>query len=230
VGSEEVAVAGHSLGAALALLGGRALAEEGIRIEAHLFNAPFPAPAAPIERIVVGSRHARLVLEAVQQAAAAAVSGLLLSRAARRKALRSFLAAGSWFPHLYVNAADPICSSYIGFFSYHELLRKKIGTIDGGGKLGSFVSELSAPLSLLGALQSYAFGECQASHLLPCAHLFRNAAAKTTTTMRWTVVDAHALRQWWAPALELEHRRFDLSSSPDSSSSARTTDVTTRPR
>lgn len=44
VGLNNLCIAGHSLGAALALLAARTLASDGSLIETHLFNPPFPSP------------------------------------------------------------------------------------------------------------------------------------------------------------------------------------------
>lgn len=48
-GRENVWIAGHSLGAAMAMLAGRRMAEEGHFLEAHLFNPPFVS--APVDGI-----------------------------------------------------------------------------------------------------------------------------------------------------------------------------------
>ena len=191
MGSENVSIAGHSLGAALAMLGGQTLAREGIHIDTHLFNPPFPSP--PIEYIK--NHQSKLILNIVRVVTAASLSSFLLNSCSREEALESFFALKDWFPHLYVNAQDPICSSYISFFSCHELMQNM-----GVG----FISKLSAPLSLRGALQKYIIGECKAFHLLPCAHLYN---VKETPR---EFVKAHGLHQWWAPTLEFEYREINL--------------------
>ncbi|KAE8667504.1 NC domain-containing-related-like protein [Hibiscus syriacus] len=50
VGSSNVWLTGHSLGAAIAMLAGKNMAKRGSFLEAYLFNPPFVSP--PIERLV----------------------------------------------------------------------------------------------------------------------------------------------------------------------------------
>eukprot|EP00250_Pteridium_aquilinum_P023062 c2613_g2_i1 orf=280-1443(-) len=191
VGSENVSVAGHSLGAALALLAGQTLASEGALVDTHLFNPPFPSP--PLERIK--SRRWKLALNLAGMACATSLSYLLLDKNNRQTSSQAFFSLQGWHPHLYINALDPVCSSYISYFDSHNFMQQI-----GAGPL----AQLAAPVSLRGTIQQYFFGDCKAFHLIPCAHLHvvRKRSAKR--------VKAHCLHQWWWPELEVDYKKADV--------------------
>lgn len=191
VGSEKVSIAGHSLGAALAMLAGQTLVSEDILVDTHLFNPPFPSP--PLERIK--SRRWKLSLNLIHMASVAGLSRLLLDSNSRQAASQSFFALKGWLPHLYINVRDPICSSYIGYFTSHDFIQRI-----GAGTL----AQLAAPLSFRGTIQQYLFGECRAFHLIPCAHLYiiKKSSAK--------LVKAHGLHQWWSLKPNVEYQEVNI--------------------
>lgn len=191
VGSENVTIAGHSLGAALTMLAGQILASEGTLVDTHLFNPPFLSP--PLERMK--SHGWKLALNLAGMASAASLSYLLLDPSSRQAASQAFFALKDWLPHLYINDQDPVCSSYIGYFSSCDFMQKI-----GAGTL----AELVAPFSLRGTLQQYLFGECKAFHLIPCAHL--HVVNKNSGKL----FKAHKLHQWWSPELKVDYQEINL--------------------
>jgi hypothetical protein len=96
-------LAGHSLGAGIAILTGRNMVKKGVLLESFLFNPPFVA--APIERI----RDER-VKHGFRIAASVITAGLTIAMKAkpegnsqRSVAEDSFNILSSWTPYLFVN-------------------------------------------------------------------------------------------------------------------------------
>lgn len=191
MGSENLTIAGHSLGAALALLAGQTLASEGVCIDTHLFNPPFPSP--PLERI--RSRGWKLALNLAGMACATSLSRLLLDENKRQTSSQAFFSLKSWHPHLYINMQDPVCSSYVSYFNSHDFMQQI-----GAGAL----AQLAAPVSLQGTIQQYFFGDCKAFHLIPCAHLHVVSEGSEK------LVRAHGLHQWWWPELEVDYQKASV--------------------
>lgn len=194
----EVCLAGHSKGAALALLMGRELAEgegnQGPRrfLEAHLFNPPHPA----IPRTEPSSKLAAISHEA-HKVFANALSRALQHNDTRQDENRKFLSIRDWLPHLYVNAQDIICSAYITHFQDDHLLPEKLRA--------SFPELFSAtPHSIRGILRSYFLKEddSRPDHLIPsaCLHINGNPPASNFLTKRYK---AHKLRLWYDFNLEV---------------------------
>lgn len=105
-GSSNVCIAGHSLGAGFALQVGKALAKEGIYVEAHLFNPPSVSVAMSLknlsEKAGFAWRRVKSMLPSYNE------TQVNIEEAARS------IAAGTkqWVPHLYVNNSDYICCYY----------------------------------------------------------------------------------------------------------------------
>ncbi|KAG8386704.1 hypothetical protein BUALT_Bualt03G0176600 [Buddleja alternifolia] len=105
-GSNNVCIAGHSLGAGFALQVGKALAKEAIFVEAHLFNPPSVSLASSLRNMgekagVLWSR-VRSALPSSSENQANGDEGA--------KAIT--LGSKQWVPHLYVNNSDYICCYY----------------------------------------------------------------------------------------------------------------------
>ncbi|KAJ0434004.1 putative alpha/Beta hydrolase [Helianthus annuus] len=104
-GSNNVAVAGHSLGAGFALQIGKSLAKQGLFVETHLFNPPSVSLAMGLknvgEKAVVVWQKVRAMVSS--NGAAAVESGGGCSNP---------IAFNKWVPHLYVNNSDYICCYY----------------------------------------------------------------------------------------------------------------------
>ncbi|KAL3821346.1 hypothetical protein ACJIZ3_007251 [Penstemon smallii] len=104
-GSSNVCIAGHSLGAGFALQVGKALAKEGVFVEAHLFNPPSISLASSLKD--VGDK-AGIMWNKVR-------SLLPLITETQAKEGAQSIALGlnkQWVPHLYVNNSDYICCYY----------------------------------------------------------------------------------------------------------------------
>ncbi|KAL2938800.1 hypothetical protein RDABS01_022249 [Bienertia sinuspersici] len=105
-GSGNVCVVGHSLGAGFALQIGKALAKEGIHVEAHLFNPPSVSLAMSLknlgEKAVFGWKRIRSMLPSGTEAQPVSDDQNTAVNVALKK----------WIPHLYVNNSDYVCCYY----------------------------------------------------------------------------------------------------------------------
>ncbi|OAY60673.1 GDSL esterase/lipase At4g10955 [Manihot esculenta] len=121
-GSSNVCIAGHSLGAGFALQVGKALAKEGIYVEAHLFNPPSISIAMSLRNIGEKAGFAwkklKSMLPSNCESQATDNVGDETSRVGLRNWVPNFftdktsIGLKKWVPHLYVNNSDYICCSY----------------------------------------------------------------------------------------------------------------------
>lgn len=106
-GSSNVCIAGHSLGAGFALQVGKALAKEGIYVEAHLFNPPSVSVAMSLknlgEKAGFAWKRVKAMLPSSGEPQVVNVEEAARSVAAGKR---------QWVPHLYVNNSDYICCYY----------------------------------------------------------------------------------------------------------------------
>ncbi|ERN14118.1 GDSL esterase/lipase At4g10955 isoform X2 [Amborella trichopoda] len=176
-------LAGHSLGSALAMLVGRTMVESGLFLETYLFNPPFSS--IPIDRI-----KNRRVREGLMIASSFVTAGLaVVLKKKSGGAKHAFLALEKWFPNLFVNPNDPICSAYIGYFEHRRKMEE----------IGASKIERLATQNSIGDLVSGAFGrESKPSHLVPSANLTVNLDHSKDFK------SAHGIQQWWQPDLRFE--------------------------
>lgn len=189
VGESNVWLAGHSLGSALAMLAGKTMAKTGIFLESFLFNPPFLS--APIERI----KDKRLK-HGIRIAGSVITAGLTLAMKGNHQRNGSedpFAALSAWFPSLFVNPADNICSEYIGYFDH----RKKMKEIGAGG-----IERLATQNSIGGLLMSAMGNNSEPPHLIPSATLIINLTPSPDFK------HAHGIHQWWQPDLQLQPKLY----------------------
>ncbi|XP_004243210.1 GDSL esterase/lipase At4g10955-like [Solanum lycopersicum] len=106
-GSNNVCIAGHSLGAGFALQVGKALAKEGIYVEAHLFNPPSVSLAMSFRNIGEKAGFAWKRIKAMLPSKADS------QISCEEGGATSFpVGLKQWVPHLYINNSDYICCSY----------------------------------------------------------------------------------------------------------------------
>lgn len=182
-------LAGHSLGAAMAIIAGKEVAVTGTFLETFLFNPPFIS--APIERIKnEGVKHG------IRVAGSVITAGLAFAMSVKKpqqknRSVQTFSSLATWVPNLYVHPADHICSEYIGYFQHREKMEKL-----GVGQIEKLATQHS-----LGGLLMTAYGkEAEPFHLLPSACLTINLAAAPD------LKKAHALQQWWQPESQVNFK------------------------
>ncbi|GMP96683.1 hypothetical protein CsSME_00045215 [Camellia sinensis var. sinensis] len=189
-GNSNILLAGHSLGAAMAMLAGKTMAKTGIFLEAFLFNSPFLS--APIERI-----KDKKVKQGIRIASSFIAAGFTVALKARQRRNLSedpFMALSAWVPCLFVHPDDHICSEYIGYFEH----RKKMEEIGAG------VVERLATQNSLGGLVMSAMGKESEEplHLIPSANLVVNLFPAQD------MKQAHGIHQWWRPDLNLQSKVY----------------------
>ncbi|KAI5329195.1 hypothetical protein L3X38_028592 [Prunus dulcis] len=192
-GDSNVWLAGHSLGSAMAMLAGKTMASNGISLKSFLFNPPFPS--APIERMIEDKR----VKHGIRIAGSVITAGLTLAMKAKQQPQQRshseenpFTTLSAWFPGLFVNPADDICSEYIGYFEH----RKKMQDIGAGA------IERLATQNSLGGLLMHAMGKQPAPE--PPLHLIPSANLTVNLTPSRDLKEAHGIHQWWRDDLQLQ--------------------------
>ncbi|KAD4585901.1 hypothetical protein E3N88_23502 [Mikania micrantha] len=145
-GAANVWLAGHSLGASIAMLAGRELAKSGSYLETYLFSPPFNS--VPIENLIKNQtlKHVVRIWASLMKAGIATI----MNRPSEDLEEDAFIMLSKWKSNMFVNPNDPICSEYIGYFQ-HRVNMDEIG------------------------LSSRAIGrESEPLHLLPTANLTVN--------------------------------------------------------
>uniref|UniRef100_A0A5B7AHX7 GDSL esterase/lipase n=1 Tax=Davidia involucrata TaxID=16924 RepID=A0A5B7AHX7_DAVIN len=107
-GSNNVCIAGHSLGAGFALQVGKALAKQGIFVETHLFNPPSVSLAMSLRNI---GEKAGFVWKRFKSMLPSS-SGETQSSSSSSDDTCGLGLMKKWVPHLYVNNSDYICCYY----------------------------------------------------------------------------------------------------------------------
>ncbi|GLT49737.1 hypothetical protein SLA2020_232720 [Shorea laevis] len=203
VGDSNVWLAGHSLGAAMAMLAGRAMAKTGIFLESFLFNPPFVSVPVPIERIKNRTlKHwIRFADSVITAALALALEPKNLNQG--NVSEDPFAALSPWLPCLFVNPGDLICSEYIGYFE-HRREMEEIGAecIEKIATQHSFRGLVKTFRGLLKRLVGKDSEAAEPFHLIPSANLTVN---QTPTE---DCKNAHDLHQWWRPDLDLHSKLY----------------------
>ncbi|KAL6547753.1 hypothetical protein OROHE_009458 [Orobanche hederae] len=193
-GSSNVWLVGHSLGAAMALLAGKNMAKAGVFLDAFLFNPPFFS--APIETIFKDKK----VKNGIRIAGSVITAGLALAMKNKNinhtsRSEGSFVGLSEWFPCLFVNPGDHICSEYVAYFEH----RKRMEEI-GAGNIERLATQHS-----IGGLVLNAMGKPSEEplHLIPSANLTVNL------TRARDFKDAHGVHQWWRDDVHLETKTYN---------------------
>ncbi|CAN7024698.1 unnamed protein product [Brassica rapa subsp. trilocularis] len=183
VEAESVWLAGHSLGAGIALLAGKTMARSGSLLQTYAFNPP----------------HSGLLLEylfdseifkgrvRIARSFAKTTAASLIHLKIQEDDLRT----SAWTPQIYVNQSDPICTEFIGDFKHKNYMP----TI-GASKVESDGARIS--------FRSLAFGRRTPSDF-PGEPIQLLSSADMTKNMNVMagLRAAHGLKQWWKqdPAL-----------------------------
>ncbi|XP_048527919.1 GDSL esterase/lipase At4g10955-like [Triticum urartu] len=182
LGSADVWLAGHSLGASLALDVGRDMMERReLNLPTFLFNPPQVSLTAAMNLLNaqdVAKRHLHFT-SYFFKAGAATVSGCH-----RERMEKLFDRLSPWVPNLYLHEKDWICQGFIDYFE----LRQQF--VDRFHSRFPCVASKSMTLSYRDMLWSLLGKDKERLHLLPSAMLWKTAQ---------TSLDAHGLQQWWKP-------------------------------
>ncbi|KAL4556998.1 hypothetical protein LXL04_035168 [Taraxacum kok-saghyz] len=179
VGPENVWIAGHSLGAAIAMLVGRNMAKSRYQLETYVFNPPIIS--LPIERIIPNEtlKHG---VRIVSSLLTAGIATAIDRRREDREEEDVFMLLSEWTPYMFVNPSDTICAEYIGYFEHRE----KMNEI-GGGSVERIATRYSIGSLVYGTIGR----ESEPLHLLPTAYMTVNISPSESFTQ------AHGIEQWW---------------------------------
>ncbi|XP_038987573.1 GDSL esterase/lipase At4g10955-like isoform X3 [Phoenix dactylifera] len=190
-GGQNVWLAGHSLGSAITTLAGKNMAKTGINLRTFLFNPPFIS--APLERI-----KEEKVKQGIRIAKSFITAGLAVAvRGHDNSSEGSFAMLASWVPNLFVNPADVICSEYIGYFEHRKTMEKI-----GAGHIEKLATQTSGRHMVRSLFLSEPGKESEPLRLLPSARLTRNLSPSPDFRQ------AHGIRQWWEPDLNLQCEEY----------------------
>uniref|UniRef100_A0ACD6AJJ1 Uncharacterized protein n=1 Tax=Avena sativa TaxID=4498 RepID=A0ACD6AJJ1_AVESA len=174
-------IAGHSLGASLALeIGRKLMLNENLNVPTFLFNPPHVSPGPVIDEVLTEKNKTRLYT--VSYAVKFGLANAMPWHRKRTKELFRHLA--DWKPELYVNPDDWICRGYIDYFVQREQVSKNHPRF----------ASTAARTSYRDMFLSMFFYDKLQSHLLPSARLWTSSTRKQ---------EAHGLRQWWKPHTDL---------------------------
>ncbi|VVB17397.1 unnamed protein product [Arabis nemorensis] len=188
-------LAGHSLGAGLAVLAGKTMARFGFFLEAYIFNPPISS--IPLETLIKckmlkgGIRFGGSLLKAVVAKIFKVQEDDLPMNIVR------------WTPYLYVNPADPICLEYIGYFKNKTFI----------SKIGLSEIERTATRN---PLRSLLVGKKKTSSPSEFAneplHFLTSAYMTVNKNVSHDIRKAHGLDQWRDPSFNGEYVFYQFNS------------------
>ncbi|KAM3260411.1 hypothetical protein ACQJBY_051583 [Aegilops geniculata] len=176
----DVWLAGHSLGASLALEVGREMMVQGLNLPTFLFNPP-QVSLTPLLNLLKATEKAKSGLHLTSLVLKVAAGRF--SDSHREHMGQLFKKLEPWVLNLYVHDKDWISQ---GFIDYFELRQKYRERFPDAGAVWMTMSYRDMLSRLFGE-------ETGQPHLLPSATLWKSRLEP----------DAHGLQQWWKPASEL---------------------------
>ncbi|KAL9240535.1 hypothetical protein vseg_014742 [Gypsophila vaccaria] len=195
VGPQNVWLAGHSLGAAIALQIGKTIARGGCYIETYLFNPPYSS--VPFEKLV-----SPILKNGLRAASSVLTAGVSIALKGTRnnpstpQHYDQFTVLAPWTPYLFVNPSDPISCEYIGYFEHRD-------TMESWGVGG--IERIATKESLVSLVSSACGRDGEALHLIPSAFVVKNMHP-----MKDKVKLAHGIHQWWEVHNYWEHKHYQF--------------------
>ncbi|TVU38602.1 hypothetical protein EJB05_11984, partial [Eragrostis curvula] len=194
-------LAGHSLGASIALDVGRHVMEKRRRgLPTFLFNPPHVSLAPVINKLRVGEEAKRdLYVTSFMVKAALAKT---VRRSHEKSMSELFEKLAPWVPEIYVHERDFVCQGFIDYFEQRQKMLER-------SRILRPVAEVAMKMSfrdMLISLHSSANAENGEEeprvrpHLLPSARLWKTSSEGYP----------HGIRQWWQPdsRLNLRSRQY----------------------
>ncbi|KAK1302043.1 GDSL esterase/lipase [Acorus calamus] len=186
--SADVWLAGHSLGAAVAISAAKRMVKErGAILETYLFNPPYPS--LPFEKIE--SDTLKRMIRCSMDLATVVLGGVGVASGASEK---EFKALSEWVPWVFVNTKDLISMEYKGYFEH----RKKMEAMGGAARR---IVRVSTRNSFMDLYPRMVRSGLETTHLLPSARLVIATCGEDNMNL-------HGIRQWWLENLELECKEF----------------------
>ncbi|GJN32526.1 hypothetical protein PR202_gb21040 [Eleusine coracana subsp. coracana] len=191
--SAGVWLAGHSLGACIALDVGRHVMERrGCGLPTFLFNPPHVSLAPVLNKLRMADKAKRdLYITSFMVKAALAKT---VGRALEKGMAELFDRLAPWVPELYVHEKDFICQGFIDYFEQRQRMLER-------SRILRPVAEVAMRMSFRDmwiSLHKTENGEEPRvrPHLLPSARLWKNSSEGYP----------HGLEQWWQPDSRLNLR------------------------
>ncbi|XP_048595379.1 GDSL esterase/lipase At4g10955-like [Brassica napus] len=188
-------LAGHSLGAGIALMVGKTLAKNGVPLKTFAFNPPIlsiPLEKLPVIDMVKGMfRFTESVIKGT------------FALLAQKQTQDDDPRVAAWTPYLYVNPSDGFCSECINILKY-KIFMALIG-------LGKFES-IGAAVSF--RCLTFGIESGEPIQLLSSAVMLVNKKKsddETTNVLMkpwYKFKKAHGLEQWWEPNPAWDCHRF----------------------
>ncbi|KAG6655938.1 GDSL esterase/lipase At4g10955-like [Carya illinoinensis] len=183
-GAPNVWLAGHSLGAAVALLVGKKIIfDMECYPEAYLFNPPFLS--IPTNHFL-GDGKVKKIIQTGRRSVKAALTVAAKPRNSQMK--EHFHLLSCWTPHMFVNPGDVVCREYIDYFQ-RNIRDGKIMRLAESNSFGNLFNHVVRWKDLKNA-----------THLLPSAELIVNHSCpgpNIDDNIFSPYYHAHDIRQWW---------------------------------
>ncbi|XP_042503514.1 GDSL esterase/lipase At4g10955-like [Macadamia integrifolia] len=192
-------LAGHSLGASIALLAGKTMASNlGIFLQAFLFNPPYIS--APIE--MIQNQKMKDMFRAADSCLTAILAVTMKNHGQRSASKESFAQLSAWRPSLFVNLEDPFCKGFAGYYEKREKM-EEIGL------------KKIAKLATMNSKSSLYFcrKDSENLRLLPSAYLVTNGSSSTGSKEGRKspcsfLKRVHGIEQWWDPYKNLPSKLY----------------------
>ena len=186
--SSSVWLAGHSLGASMALeIGRNQMLENGRNVPTFLFNPPHVSPAAIIPE------ECKTLVYKMSFAVKFGLANMLPGYHARTK--KMFQQLAPWVPDLYVNPADLICRGFYDYFIQRQKVSVDHPRFAKTAARGSYRDMFFSM-----------FSDKTQPHLLPSARMWTNSSHKD---------QPHHLLQWCNSDKDLELSNTSYSYPPN---------------
>ncbi|CAO1941805.1 unnamed protein product [Urochloa humidicola] len=194
-GAAAVWLAGHSLGASIALDVGRDMATKGCYLQTFLFNPP-QVSVAPLLNTLRVPDVARRFLYRISYTVKAKMGAMAMLRPFEKKMEELFERLAPWVPELFVHERDFVCR---GFIDYFEQRQNMLGGC-GSAQIALVGTKLSLRDMLLFLHAENKEEKPVQPHLLPSARMWKTSIQG----------HRHDLQQWLKPdwALNLNSRLY----------------------
>ncbi|XP_047326725.1 GDSL esterase/lipase At4g10955-like [Impatiens glandulifera] len=194
-GQDNVFLAGHSLGAAIAMYAGKHMVfDKRILLKSFFFNPPYITSI-----MLLGHNKFRKMKNVIRQTMVfLKVTGSIIAFTGveeDKKEEEMFAKLAEWKPNICVHKEDLICSEYQSYFNdMKKMVENGMADI---AHIAARISTIHFWRKIMGKKSDIPL------HLLPSAKLIIINRAQG-------ILDAHKLYQWWKPNLEFDAQEFSL--------------------
>ncbi|CAH8334352.1 unnamed protein product [Eruca vesicaria subsp. sativa] len=181
-------LAGHSLGAATALLAGKTIAKRGDILKTYAFNPPSSS-------VLLENIFDSVVVKGMLRLAETLIK-VTIVKFSDIEIQEDDPSTTAWTPYIYVNPSDPFCAEYIGILSHKCFMAAiKLGKLESIAAKFSFMSRIlfgeegGEPIQLFSSVEMTI--NMNKSDLETDDHGDKQSWSKFKK--------AHGIEQWWEP-------------------------------